>query len=100
MTRHIEGMDPSWPRWGKILYVVAVLALFAAMMWAAGHWVIYPAQERLRPFLEQWPPMALWGMTVAIPAVLFTGAYFAYRRDHRRGMIASPSFWQYFRTGR
>jgi hypothetical protein len=97
-------MDPHWPTWGKILYVVANLALFSAMMWALGHWIVYPFAE----WFGQWYVDATSDWTYAaqitglgaMPVVLGTLAYLAYRRDHRKGVIQSPTFWRYIRTGR
>jgi hypothetical protein len=104
VTRHIGEMDPSWPRWGKIAYVVAHFALFGAMMGAAGYWVVYPFAEWFAHWYvgatEDWPYAAQMAGIALIPVVLYILAFFAYRRDHRRGAIASPSFWQYVRTGR
>lgn len=97
-------MDPNWPRWGKTLYVVATLALFCAMMGAAWYWFARPLGEWFGHWYAEatagWPYPVQMGVLALIPVVSYGLAYLAYRRDHQNGLIRSPTFWGYVRTGR
>jgi hypothetical protein len=97
-------MESHWPRWGKTLYVVATLALFGAMMVAAWVWFARPLGEGFGHWYAEatagWPYPAQIGVLAMIPIALYGLAYLAYRRDHRSGLIHSPTFWRYVRTGR
>lgn len=76
-------MDPLWPRWAKLLYVILTLTLFGVMMWAFGRWVAYPFGDFLGWATDGWSDGAKVALAAAIPVTLYSLAYLAHRRDQR-----------------
>lgn len=77
-------MNPTWPTWLKIVYVVACTVSFAAVMYGVGIYVAGPFSEWIGRQIQDWPPAAIFAAIVGSIATLYSLGFWIQRRDQKR----------------